>query len=67
MMPPMKRLAQWQRPAELAAEEDPNTDIGQVVNDTLNDFSVGIGNDGNDTILGGDGVDDIDSGDGETL
>ena len=53
--------------AELAAEEDPNTDIGQVVNDTLNDFSVGTGNDGNDTILGGDGVDDIDSGDGENF
>ena len=53
--------------AELAAEEDLNTDIGQVVNDTLNDFSVGTGNDGNDTILGGDGVDDIDSGDGENF
>ena len=53
--------------AELAAEEDLNADIGQLVNDTLNDFSVGTGNDGNDTILGGDGVDDIDSGDGENF
>ena len=53
--------------AELAAEEDPNTDIDQVVDDTLNDFSVGTDNDGNDTILGGDGVDDIDSGDGENF
>ena len=45
--------------AELAAGEDPNI--------TLSKFSVGTGNDGNDTILGGDGVDDIDSGDGENF
>ena len=45
--------------AELSADEDPNI--------TLCKFSVGTGNDGNDTILGGDGVDDIDSGDGENF
>jgi Ca2+-binding RTX toxin-like protein len=45
--------------AELSADEDPNI--------TLSKFSVGTGNDGNDTILGGDGVDDIDSGDGENF
>ena len=45
--------------AELSADKDPNL--------TLSNFSVGTGNDGNDTILGGDGVDDIDSGDGENF
>jgi hypothetical protein len=41
---------------ELSAEDDPNI--------TLSKFSIGIGNDGNNTILGSNGVDDIDSGDG---
>ena len=59
---------QWQKTwLSLLLRKIRNTDIGQVVNDTLNDFSVGTGNDGNDTILGGDGVDDIDSGDGENF
>jgi len=53
--------------AELAALEDPDMDIGQVVDSTLSGFSVGTGNDGDDTILGGDGVDDIDSGGGENF
>lgn len=53
--------------AELGALEDPDMDIGQVVDSTLSGFSVGTGNDGNDTILDGDGVDDIDSGDGENF
>ena len=53
--------------AELSAEEDPNIDISQKVDSTLDEFSVDVGNDSNDTILGGDGIDDIDSGDGENF